>query len=110
MQGRPAPPAGTSPEDCGSANVSDETRPPSTPPGGAVPPAQKPAPPQAPAIPAAGPKPAAPAKVSLTAEVESSVLNALKEKFPQAIQAVAFFAGEVTVLLDKESLDRKSVV
>jgi len=63
------------------------------PPAGAAPPAA-----------AAPPKPAAPAKINLTAEVDSPALRTLKEKFPQAIQAVSFYAGEVTVLLDKESL------
>jgi len=51
-----------------------------------------------------GPKPAPPAKINLTAEVESPVLAALKAKFPEAVQAVSFYAGEVSVLLDKESL------
>jgi NADH-quinone oxidoreductase subunit C len=83
--------------------VSDEIKPPSSPPGGAT--GQPPAPPAAaPPASAAPPKPAAPAKVNLTAEVDSPVLRSLKEKFPQAILAVSFYAGEVSVLLDKDSL------
>lgn len=86
--------------------MTDETKPPSPPAGGAEPPGQQPSPPLSPSSPAAAapPKPAAPAKVNLTAEVESPVLNALKDRFPQAIQAVTFYAREVTVLLDRESL------
>ncbi|MCI0407951.1 MAG: NADH-quinone oxidoreductase subunit C, partial [Acidobacteria bacterium] len=85
--------------------MSDEIKPPSSPPGGAAGPGQTPAPPDAaPPAATAPPKPAAPAKVNLTAEVDSPVLRALKEKFPQAIQAVSFYAVEVSVLLDKDSL------
>jgi len=86
--------------------VSDEVKPPSTPPGDAPGQAPPPVPPAGAAPPAAAapPKPAAPAKINLTAEVDSPALRTLKEKFPQAIQAVSFYAGEVTVLLDKESL------
>jgi len=81
--------------------VSDEVKPPAPPPGVPAEPPTAQAPPAAPAPP---PKPAAPAKVNLTAEVASSVLDALKEKFPQSISSVGFYAGEVTVVLDKESL------
>jgi len=84
--------------------VSDEINPPSGPPGGPPGSGPSPAPPAAPPASAAPPKPAAPAKVNLTAEVDSPALRAVKEKFPQAIQSVSFYAGEVTLLLDKDSL------
>jgi NADH-quinone oxidoreductase subunit C len=42
--------------------------------------------------------------VNLAAEVPSPVLDALKERFPGAVQAVSYHAGEVTALLDKDSL------
>ena len=85
--------------------MSDEIKPSSTPPGGSSPPEQNSATPPAPAPPPAAPtRPAAPPKVDLSAVVQSPVLDALKGKFPQAIQAVSYHAGEVTVLLDKESL------
>ena len=80
--------------------MSDEVKPPTPPPGN--PPEQTPAA-APPAPPAAPPKPA-PAKVNLAAEVPSIALEALKQKFPQSIVAVGFYAGEVTVALDKESL------
>lgn len=84
--------------------MSDEINPPSGPPGGPPGSGPSPAPPAAPPASAAPPKPAAPAKVNLTAEVDSPVLRAVKEKFPQAIQSVSFYAGEVSLLLDKDSL------
>jgi NADH-quinone oxidoreductase subunit C len=80
--------------------VSDEVKPPAPPPGN--PPEQTPAA-APPAPPAAPPKPA-PAKVNLAAEVPSIALEALKQKFPQSIVSVGFYAGEVTVVLDKEGL------
>jgi NADH-quinone oxidoreductase subunit C len=83
--------------------VTDEEKPPSTPPGPPVPPEQEkaaPAPPPAPAAPRPAPAP----KVNLAAEVASPVLDALKAKFSEAIQSVSFYAGEVTVLLEKDAL------
>jgi NADH-quinone oxidoreductase subunit C len=81
--------------------LSEASKPPGPPPGGT----QEPAPTPAAAQPAAAaPKPATPTKINLTAEVDSTVLAALKAKFPEALQTVSFYAGEVTVLLDKDSL------
>lgn len=87
--------------------MSDETKPPETPPVGGQPPAAGPpsSPPAAAAPPqAAPPRPAAPAKANLAAPVESRALKALQEKFPEAIREVSFCAGEVTAVLKKESL------
>jgi NADH-quinone oxidoreductase subunit C len=89
--------------------VSEENKPPATPPGGREqPPVVKPpaAPPSAsaPASPPAAPKPAPPPKIDLKAPVDSPVLKSLQEKYPQAILEVSFHAGETTVLLKKESL------
>jgi len=79
--------------------VSEASKPPGPPQDGTREPVPA-APPPAPAA----PKPAPPAKINLTAEVESPVLAALKVRFPEALQSVSFYAGEVTVLLDKDSL------
>ena len=85
--------------------MSEENKPPVAPPGGEQPAAGKPAgPPPAAAAPPAPPKPAAPPKIDLKAPVDSLVLKALQERFPQAVQEVSFHAGETTVLLGKESL------
>jgi NADH-quinone oxidoreductase subunit C len=80
--------------------VTDEEKPPSPPPGPPPPEQEKAAPGAAPVAPRPTPAP----KVNLAAEVASPVLDALKAKFPEAIQSVSFYAGEVTVLLEKDAL------
>ena len=84
--------------------MSEENKPPATPPTGG-PPAEKPAAPvpQTAAQPAA-PKPPPPPKIDLKAPVDSPALKAVQERFPQAVLEVSFHAGEATLLLKKESL------
>ena len=99
-----APDAGRA-GDCENGEVSDESKPPVPPPAGGEPPEPKPAPPAAaPPAPPAPPRPAAPAKVDLKAPVESAALRALQERFAGAVQEVSYYAGEVTVLVARESL------
>jgi NADH-quinone oxidoreductase subunit C len=78
--------------------VNESSTPPQPPSGGPPPPGEKPAPP-------AAARPAPPPKVDLAAEVKSIPLQALRERFPQAVREVSYFAGEVNVLLRKEDLE-----
>jgi len=86
--------------------VSEENKPPASPPGGAEPPAPPPktSPPAvAPPAPPAS-KPAPPPKIDLKAPVDCLPLKVLQEKFPQSVLEVSFHAGEATALLKKETL------